>query len=293
MPALPDTASSPLLVPLLVTESLLLLFGLGLLIARRRLLLPRFLGAPPAPLPPSEFRPTELFLAIAFAFGGAVVFQVATAFACQRFLPSHEPGGGGISGILSGAGFQIGLLAGLGHVWFWHLRPDRRPPPLTPTPPHPELSLARILRGGFFTFLIGLLVVVPSAILWQSFIKWCGVDAPPQDLVTLFREINDPFSLVLLIGMVVLLAPLTEELAFRVGLFRWLRGRAPRAIALLLPAIVFAGVHGYVSAFGPLAALAVVLALGYEHYGHPAVPMLAHALFNLNSVALLLAGISA
>jgi uncharacterized protein len=287
-----DTAIvfTPLLTSLLGLECAFLFGGILLLILRRHLLVPRFLGLAPAPLTRSEFRPSELFLAIAFAFGGAVILQYATAVACGYFFPTPEPGRPGPFYIFTGAALQFGILAGLGHAWFWHLRPARRPPPLTPTPPHVALPLSRILRGAFFTFLVAMIVVGPASLLWQSFLKWCGIKAPPQNLVHLFSETGDLPSLVMLITLAIVVAPLTEELAFRIGLFRWLRGRAPRGVALLLPAFVFAALHGYLSVFGPLVLLAVILALAYEHYGHPAVPILAHALFNLNSVALLLAG---
>ena len=60
--------------------------------------------------------------------------------------------------------------------------------------------------------------------------------------------------------------------------------------AAWMRAAIFAVIHGNLAVLMPLVVLAVVLALGYEHYGHPAVPILAHALFNLNTIALLLAG---
>jgi len=287
------TDSAPLLNLLLGLEGLLLLAGVALLISRRRLLLPRLLDRASSPLTPSSFLVHELLIAVAFAFGGAVVFQFAAATLGRSYLPPHDPAQPGAFYIVAGAAFQLGLLAGLGHVWFWHLRPARRPAPLIPTPPHASLPLSRILRGGFFTFIAALVAVCPTAILWQSILDWCGIDAPPQDLVRLFGETGDLASLAVLVTLAVVIAPLTEELAFRVGLFRWLRGRVPRVLALVLPALVFAAIHGYLSIFGPLVVLAVVLGLGYEHYGHPAVPILAHALFNLNTVALLLAGLPA
>ena len=290
MPSDPAIAFTPLLTSLLGLECAFLFGGTLLLILRRRLLIPRFLGLAPAPLTRSEFRPSELFLAIAFAFGGALVLQYAAVILCGYFLPPPEPGRPGPFHIFTGAALQLGILAGLGHAWFWHLRPSRRPAPSTPTPPHVALPLSSILRGAFFTFLVAMIVVGPASLLWQSFLKWCGVKAPPQDLVRLFGETGDLPSLVVLVTLAIVVAPLTEELAFRIGLFRWLRGRAPRGVALLLPSLVFAALHGYLSVFAPLVLLAVILALAYEHYGHPVVPILAHALFNLNSVALLLAG---
>jgi membrane protease YdiL (CAAX protease family) len=128
---------------------------------------------------------------------------------------------------------------------------------------------------------------------WKALLDLLGVEAPPQDLIGLFAKSGDADSLSVMILFAVVVAPVTEEWIFRAGLFRWLRTRAPRSAALFVPAIFFAMIHGNLAVLLPLAALGVILALGYEHYGHPAVPMLAHALFNLNTVALLLAGFPA
>jgi hypothetical protein len=79
-------ASTPLLTSLLALEGVFLLGGTLLLVLRRRILVPRLLGLAPSPLTRSEFRPSELFLAIAFAFGGAIVFQQATSMLYGRSM---------------------------------------------------------------------------------------------------------------------------------------------------------------------------------------------------------------
>ncbi|MEO0055166.1 MAG: hypothetical protein RLZZ50_1113, partial [Verrucomicrobiota bacterium] len=270
--------------------------ALGFLFVRRRDVPERFLGLAQTPLRASQLAVTDLGLAIVFAFGGAALFHIAAAHAGQRWFPAPVDGSMGIYHVVAGAAFQLGLLAGLGHAWFWHLRPSRRnrlagQEPVAEKPASPALS--RVLRGGFFTFVVSLLIVCPVAAGWKALLDLLGVDAPPQDLITLFTKSGDAASLSVMILLAVIVAPVTEEWIFRVGLFRWLRTRAPRGVALFIPAVFFAMIHGNVAVLLPLAALAVVLALGYEHYGHPAVPMLAHALFNLNTVALLLAGFPA
>jgi uncharacterized protein len=46
-----------------------------------------------------------------------------------------------------------------------------------------------------------------------------------------------------------------------------------------------------ISSLGPLLALAVIFSLAYERTGHIGTPIVAHALFNLNTVALILSGV--
>ncbi len=296
MTTVPDTVQAPALTVLLALDSLLFVAAVGLLIVRRRELPMRFLGLARSPLAPSRLAVTDLGRALLFAFGGAVLFQLAAMQAGQRWFPAPVDGGFGLYHVDAGAAFQLGLLAGLGHDWFWYLRPARRNQAAEPEPSSgslPTPTFSRILRGGFFTFLGALLVVGPVAMGWKALLDLLGVEAPPQDLIGLFAKSGDAASLSVMILFAVVVAPVTEEWIFRAGLFRWLRTRAPRSAALFVPAIFFAMIHGNLAVLLPLAALGVILALGYEHYGHPAVPMLAHALFNLNTVALLLAGFPA
>jgi len=95
-----------------------------------------------------------------------------------------------------------------------------------------------------------------------------------------------------MIVLAAIVAPITEELIFRAGLFRYLRTRIPRALALILPALLFALLHGNLAAFTPLCALGVFFALAYERTGSIAVPMIAHALFNLHTIVRVMAGIT-
>ena len=292
----PDILFTPTLTALLSLQALFVLGGAATLVLRVRSLPGRFLGLADSPLTPSALRASELFLAAAFGFGGAFIVQQIVAVAAGHFFPAPSDGTLGFFHVLVGGGFQLGLLAGLAHAWFWHLRPERRAriiPPVEPSPPHAPATPGIVLRGGFITFLIALTVVGPTSLLWQGLLDRMGIDTKPQDMITLFSQTGDTVSLVCMIVLAVLVAPLTEEIAFRVGLFRWLRTRTFRGVALFGPAIVFAAVHGNLAVLLPLAVLAVILALGYEHYGHPAVPIIAHALFNLNTIALLLAGLPA
>jgi membrane protease YdiL (CAAX protease family) len=267
----------------------------------------RFLGLAPAGLSPSPFRASEIFLAAAFAFGGAIILQTLAAQIVPRWFPKAADGTLGTYDILLGSAFQLGLLAGLGHAWFWHLRPSRRaadapsspsayPLPVPTAAPLSSsvpaaVSFAAALREGAMSFVTLLPLVWAVGFLWKGTLDLLGVDSSPQDIVSLFVATGDRVALGVMIVLAVLVAPVTEELVFRIGLFRWLRGRAPRAVVLFAPAAAFAALHGNTAAFLPLVVLAVVLSLAYERVGHPLVPIVAHSLFNLNTLALLLAGL--
>ena len=87
-----------------------------------------------------------------------------------------------------------------------------------------------------------------------------------------------------MIVLATVVAPATEELIFRAGIFRYARTRLPRWAALLLPACLFAALHNHLASFAPLVVLGLVFSLAYERTGRIGTAIVAHALFNLYSV---------
>jgi membrane protease YdiL (CAAX protease family) len=87
--------------------------------------------------------------------------------------------------------------------------------------------------------------------------------------------------------LIVVAAPVSEEVCFRGMLFGGLRERLPRLTAALASAAVFGGLHALtgVSAVPPLIAFGLVLALLYEKTGSIIPGILLHMLNN--SIALL------
>lgn len=294
---MPDLVLTPALSAVLGLQILLLLAGCAILVARVRSAPARFIGVAPNRLTPSPLRASELFLGAAFTFGGAMIFHVVFTYLAGRWFPAPADGTHGRYHAIVGAGLQLGALAGLGHAWFWHLRPSKRAGLSEPTTttadstePLPSLSVPAAVRDGFLAFTTLLPIVWLVNLGWQATLDRLDIPAPPQDLVVLFARTGDIPSLAIMIVLAVLVAPVTEELIFRVGLFRWLRTRSLRGVALFVPAAGFAALHGYLAVFLPIVVLAVCLALAYERSGHPLVPIVAHALFNLNTVVLILAG---
>jgi len=182
--------------------------------------------------------------------------------------------------LILGGAFHGGMLAG---VAFFRLALRREE---TTTAAKPSF-----LGKGIAAFLMALPLVAATAILWQSLLRFCGFEIHEQDLVGIFAETDSPLMLGGMALLAVVSAPVTEELVFRAGLFRYLRTRTPRWVALALPALLFAAMHANLASFAPLAVLGLVFALAYERSGTIAVPILAHALFNLNTIVMLLVGL--
>lgn len=82
--------------------------------------------------------------------------------------------------------------------------------------------------------------------------------------------------------LIVILAPVSEEVCFRGMLFGGLRERLPRLAAALLSGVIFGGLHALtgITAVPPLIVFGLVLALLYERTGSILPGILLHVLNN-------------
>jgi membrane protease YdiL (CAAX protease family) len=132
----------------------------------------------------------------------------------------------------------------------------------------------------------------PSALKWMlaaigAYLLFSGVyvalfGAPEQE------DIAESFgTLPLQILLIVVAAPISEEVCFRGMLFGGLRERLPRLAAALVCGLIFGGLHALtgISAVPPLIAFGFILALLYEKTGSIVPGILLHMLNN--SVALI------
>ena len=102
------------------------------------------------------------------------------------------------------------------------------------------------------------------------------------------KDIAEDFGAVpVQVLLIVVAAPISEEVCFRGMLFGGLRERLPRLAAALISALIFGGLHATtgISAVPPLIIFGFVLALLYEKTGSIIPGILLHMLNN--SVALL------
>lgn len=256
--------------PLVLTGALEVLLASGgtyLLWTRRR----AWLSTPPA-LAAWEVPWPDFLRFLLFALMGTLLGNGAASLLLR---------GLGLTGIganlVAGAGTQLGMLAGA-LLGAGRAAGESRPPALV------------WLRSGAATFLIAVPVLMATGALWHGLLRLLGIEAQPQDLLDMFRRAGSPWLLSVMIGLAVVVAPIAEELVFRRGLFRYLRTRLPRVLAVLIPALLFAALHANLASLAPLAVLAAVFSLAYERTGHIGTCIVAHGLFNLNTILLVLSG---
>lgn len=165
-------------------------------------------------------------------------------------------------------------------------------PPVAPGPAPARAPWSHALRGGVATLLVALPLIFLVSISWHGLLSLLGLPAEPQDLIAVFRGIRSQWLVAGMLAVACVLAPMNEELLFRRGLYHFFRQRFGRTIALTVSASLFGLLHMNLAGFLPLATLGVILALAYERTGDIRVPIIAHALFNLNTLVVLLAGLS-
>jgi membrane protease YdiL (CAAX protease family) len=130
-----------------------------------------------------------------------------------------------------------------------------------------------IMRTGWLLIFCALLYhIVAGATLRYFFPEFALWIIPPRDAM----------ALILSFVMIVILAPLVEELLFRGWIFGSLRARFSAGVTILVTAVLFAIVHMDPTGLYPLAVLApgLVLSVIRERTGSVKGAILAHAIYN-------------
>ncbi len=231
-------------------------------------------------------------LGVLLTVGGALALPYAVTHLGDNWLGAAARDGAWWQAVQAAA-FQLGLLAGLlVAALFLRLNKVGRISALAaPEVFRPEPTRYPVV-AGVTVFLISIPVINGIGLAWKTLVEALGFSAAEQDMVGLFRDCDDPERWLFMVGLATVIAPLTEELVFRAGLFRFLRNRLPRGLALIIPAMVFALLHGNLVAVVPLCALGAFFAIAYEQTGRISVPIIAHALFNLHTILLVMAGVT-
>jgi membrane protease YdiL (CAAX protease family) len=277
---------SPLEQTIIVLESTLLLGGLGFLGWLFLSSAGRAVRARPAALPVWEVSLTDflflVWLVLTLGFLGQGVLRLLTGQTLR-----HQPDGTTLELVLYGSMFHVGAIL----AWFCAHLLERRRTGVKTVPLRGYASLWESVRGAALTFLVVVPLVSGAAFLWECLLKVAHLPTERQELVDLFTQTKSPALLGFMVVLALAVAPVSEELVFRAGLFRFLRTRIPRWAAYGASAGLFALLHANWVSFLPLFVLGVLFAAAYERTGNIAVPMLAHALFNLHTLLLVLSGI--
>lgn len=223
--------------------------------------------AEPAPrgFPPSNWGPSGALLGAVSAIVAGLVLGLPALF--------FTDGEGGLT-TLGNVVAQIGLVLGLALVPLWVARSRGAR--------SPGESLRRLGVRPFRPSALKWMAAAAGAYLLFALVYSTLILEPEQE------DIADGFGPVpVQVLLIVVAAPLVEELCFRGMLFGGLRERLPRVPAAIVAGAVFGLLHAFtgITAVPPLIALGFIFCLLYEETGSIVPGILLHALNN--SVALL------
>jgi len=129
-------------------------------------------------------------------------------------------------------------------------------------------------------------VAVATAYLWLM--KAIGHAIPPQPVLQQFLAFEQSgWPLLRMIVLVVILAPVAEEILFRGYLFTALSKTVPMWLTQVITALLFGLVHGLGHAL-PIALLSLLFGYLRQRYGSLLPSILAHAVHNAVTLALLM-----
>ena len=128
------------------------------------------------------------------------------------------------------------------------------------------------------------------ALSWASaeMMRVFFVEPSPQQAVTSLQASRGMMEQCSMGFMAVVVVPMAEEILFRGLLYPIVKERTRPWLAVLSTSLVFGAIHGNLMTFVPLTVFAMVLVGLYEATGNLVAPVMAHSVFNLANLLLLL-----
>lgn len=118
-------------------------------------------------------------------------------------------------------------------------------------------------------------------------LKTFGIETRPQDAVEIIKN-GTPATIAVMIFAAGILAPVGEELVFRHTIFKKLEPLIGANPATYVTSFLFALIHMNLQAFPALFLLGIWLTFLYRKTGSLVSAMLAHAVFNMTTIVILL-----
>ena len=230
----------------------------------------------PAPAPgPQRWSYGDIAHVVAFYFGVMVLAQFCAFTLTAQRLPAHAVE---LSALVSTTFANVCVC-----LYIIVLGEFRRGKTLG------ALGLSR--RDGAWNLGLGLYLyvcfcplVLASMQLVEIVSESFGHGLPAQPLVRLVMTEQTRSVMAAAVALVVVVAPLTEEVIFRGFLFSALRDNVGRWPAIVLSAALFAAAHTSMAAFLPVFLLGLLLAWAFDHTETLVASMAIHLTHNTASV---------
>tara|TARA_B110000037_G_scaffold214519_1_gene270540 strand:- start:383 stop:1153 length:771 start_codon:yes stop_codon:yes gene_type:complete len=176
-----------------------------------------------------------------------------------------------LSTILGGYGLQLGSI--LAFVLFARLVATQNND--NPVP------IKKAISVGLASLVVCYCVLIAFVPLWKLLLQGLNIPFEIQEPVQMLLDGGSPLEMALMYILIVVGAPLGEELLFRGGIFRFLNSRISMPYAAIASSILFGLVHFNVYSFGPLVILGLAMCFVYYKTGSLFANITLHAAFNL------------
>jgi membrane protease YdiL (CAAX protease family) len=145
------------------------------------------------------------------------------------------------------------------------------------------------LVGKSLYYFLGIIpILIGVGLIWPSILEFFKLSTDYQELVKLVQAIPLSGTFFLIAFLIVILAPLAEEILFRACLYRGLKRYMSPTFSAVVTSLLFAGMHFNAHSFLPLFVLGFWLCRTYEKTGNLWVPIILHGLFNGNTLVTLM-----
>jgi membrane protease YdiL (CAAX protease family) len=141
---------------------------------------------------------------------------------------------------------------------------------------------------AIFVYAISLPCVIGLTMIVNLFMLLHGEEVSLQEVIFVFSTPVSLWNLIFLVLLVVVFAPIAEEMLFRGILMPLLAKKIGVASSALVTSLIFAAIHMHMPSILPLFALALALSISYIYWRSLLVPICIHAIFNLISTSLVL-----
>ncbi|MBK1879989.1 type II CAAX endopeptidase family protein [Pelagicoccus mobilis] len=234
-------------------------------------------------LPKWEIRGSDFAIFVAFLFSSMGLVSLIFQNVAAKFLVTDPDAPMPLLVSLSAnLGMQFGMLAS-----FLVFRKIIQHQDFTP-PPHRRYSPTKSMQVGLKWLIMAYPIMIGINLLSRTILNLLGFEQVIQDPIRMVQEGGTTFELFAMYAMIVAVAPICEEVAFRGGIFRYLHHRVPLYASLGLSAFFFALLHANLYSFAPLMTIGVMLALAYRESGSLISCFTFHAAFNSINLALIL-----
>lgn len=146
-----------------------------------------------------------------------------------------------------------------------------------------DLGIYTANRRAIIPGILGGLALLLISMAYGFFVVNLAGEVPSQGIVEQIGDYRSPAGLISLGFVVVVIAPLSEELVFRGFVYGAVRRKGGFAVAGLISSLAFTIIHlqFHIVLFTQIFILGFVLAWIYERSKNLAAPILAHAVYNL------------